>query len=242
MARPRKETVDYFPHDCKHGKTMFILEQRYGNDGYAFWFKLLEILGSTNGHFLKIESDADTEFLAAVTKITAEQCIEILDLLAKLGAINAELWAQKYVWSDNFVDRLSDVYRKRESETPLPPVETPVSGVENPQSKLKEIILLKEDQGNDYSDTLELKTGELKSVSSIWDDVLESIRGKILPSLFQMYLEDTYSLGISNNTFNIAVNTEFKAEQIKKRIERHIEQSIEDVTGLNMKLYCKVQG
>ena len=45
MARPRKQTVDYFPHYCKCGRTIFILENRFGNDGYAFWFKLLEILG-----------------------------------------------------------------------------------------------------------------------------------------------------------------------------------------------------
>ena len=47
MARPKKQTVDYFPHIIKQGKTMTILENRFGNDGYAFWFKLLEILGST---------------------------------------------------------------------------------------------------------------------------------------------------------------------------------------------------
>ena len=63
MARPKKRTVDYFPHQCNHGKTMFILEQKYGNDGYAFWFKLLELLGTTEGHFLHLENSADWEFL-----------------------------------------------------------------------------------------------------------------------------------------------------------------------------------
>lgn len=51
MARPTKETVDYFPHFVKCGRTIFILESKYGNDGYAFWFKLLEILGDTEGHY-----------------------------------------------------------------------------------------------------------------------------------------------------------------------------------------------
>lgn len=45
MARPKKQTVDYFPHFVKGGRTIFILENKFGNDGYAFWFKLLEILG-----------------------------------------------------------------------------------------------------------------------------------------------------------------------------------------------------
>ena len=47
MTRPRKQTVDWFPHYCRHGKTMAILEEKYGNNGFAFSFKLLEILGDT---------------------------------------------------------------------------------------------------------------------------------------------------------------------------------------------------
>jgi len=49
MARPRKQTVDYFPHDTdvSSGKTLTILQSKYGNDGYAFWFKLLRMPGVT---------------------------------------------------------------------------------------------------------------------------------------------------------------------------------------------------
>ena len=50
--RPKKAIVDYFPHFVSHGKTMFTIEMKYGNDGYAFWFKLLEILGSTENHYI----------------------------------------------------------------------------------------------------------------------------------------------------------------------------------------------
>ena len=46
MARPAKTSVDYFPHMAHSGKTIAILEARWGNDGYAFWFKLLELLGT----------------------------------------------------------------------------------------------------------------------------------------------------------------------------------------------------
>ena len=65
MARPKKQTIDYFPHSCTHGKTMFIIEQKYGNDGYAFWFKLLELLGDTAGHYIDLNDEATQEFLQA---------------------------------------------------------------------------------------------------------------------------------------------------------------------------------
>ena len=152
MARPRKQTVDYFPHDCDHGKTMFIIEQKFGNDGYVMWFKLLEMLGKTEGHFIDLNNESDWEFLTSVCRIQGDLCRRILNLLAKLGAIDPELWEQNIVWSQNFVSRISDAYRKRTSEIPKRPdnyrkkslseAQTdgnpPEEGGINPQTKLKE--------------------------------------------------------------------------------------------------------
>ena len=122
MARPKKQTVDYFPHYCTHKKTMFIIEQKYGNDGYAFWFKILELLGSTEGHFLELKNGIDWEFLMAKTKLDREKCIEILNLLANLGTIDKELWNENnVVWSDNFIENIRDAYRNRVVEIPSKP-------------------------------------------------------------------------------------------------------------------------
>ena len=146
MARPKKRTVDYFPHQCKHGKTMFILEQKYGNDGYAFWFKLLELLGSAEGHYLQLENPADWEFLQAKTRLDDGFCREILDLLARLEAIDQELWeSHGVVWSQNFVNGVAPVYKNRGVEIPSKPSfyarkpsDGGVSTPENPQSRVEE--------------------------------------------------------------------------------------------------------
>jgi hypothetical protein len=122
LSRPIKKGVEYFPHVCTHGRTIYILEQRWGNDGYAFWFKLLELLGSTEGHVLDIRNATTREFLAAKTHLSAEQCYEILNLLADLEAIDQELWREhNVIWCQNFVDHLEPVYRKRHTETPTKP-------------------------------------------------------------------------------------------------------------------------
>lgn len=149
MARPKKRTVDYFPHQCNHGKTMYIIEQKYGNDGYAFWFKLLELLGTAEGHYLQFINPEDWEFLQAKTRTSDSFCQEILDLLARLDAIDRELWeSYRVVWIQNFVDGIADVYRNRRAETPKRPCfynqkpgEDEVSTPDNPQSKLKETIV-----------------------------------------------------------------------------------------------------
>jgi len=145
MARPKKQTVDYFPHVCKHGKTIFILEQKYGNDGYAFWFKLLEMLGGTEGHYLHFENGEDWEFLQAKTHMGGDKCEEILNLLATLGAVDKELWREhRAVWSDNFVQNISDAYRNRTVDIPEKPsfqrkksASNGQSDVRNPQTKLE---------------------------------------------------------------------------------------------------------
>ncbi len=121
MARIRKNTVDHFLHDCKLGQTIFIIEQRWGNDGYTFWFKLLELLGDTENHFIDAAKPEVWEFLTAKTRTSDQTATDILDMLAKLDAIDADLWACKIVWSQKFVDRLVEVYRKRTTKIPPKP-------------------------------------------------------------------------------------------------------------------------
>jgi len=146
MARPQKQTVDYFPHRCKSGKTMFILETRYDDKGYTFWFKLLELLGMTEGHTYQFSSNGNCEYLQAYTRTTKEQAIEILELLASLDAIDKELWnTEKIIWCDNFIDGVKDAYRNRVVDIPIKPVSSVrnkvnigVSNVRNPQRRGEE--------------------------------------------------------------------------------------------------------
>ena len=119
MARPRKMTVDYFPHYCKGGRTIFILENRFGNDGYAFWFKLLEILGESEGHYYDCSVCANWAFLLAKTRVDEKRAEEIIDVLIELNKIDMQLWHEaRVIWVGNFVKNLSELYRTR--HTPLP--------------------------------------------------------------------------------------------------------------------------
>ena len=126
MARPQKHTIDYFSHDCDHGKTLFVLESQFGNDGYAFWFKLLECLGKSENQSYNFNNASSRVFLLAKTRVNEETARNILSMLSDMEAIDRELWAQGIIWSQNFVDRLSDVYTRRKVEKPLKPTLTPM--------------------------------------------------------------------------------------------------------------------
>ncbi len=134
MSRPAKSTVDYFPHVCKDGKTMFVIESKFGNDGYAFWFKILELLGSTEGHCYNCNGLAEIEYLTAKTHLEWDKCCQILDVLANLGAIDLFLWQEKLIWSDNFVVGIADAYRRRKDKLPQKPTPVRINDGRNSQA------------------------------------------------------------------------------------------------------------
>jgi hypothetical protein len=127
LGRPRKQTVDYFPHFVStDSRTKFILEQSWGNDGYAFWFKLLELLGRSEGHYYDCSATANEKYLVALMKLDKDTISEILEVLADLGNIDKELWEErKVIWCQSLVDNLQDVYSKRTVSAPKRPFTEP---------------------------------------------------------------------------------------------------------------------
>ena len=115
--------MDYFPHFVStDSRTRFILEQNWGNDGYAFWFKLLELLCRSEGHYYDLSEVANGKYLEALMKVDGETANSILDTLADLGNIDRDLWEErKVVWCQNLVDNLQDVYSKRTVSAPVRP-------------------------------------------------------------------------------------------------------------------------
>ena len=120
-GRPLKDTIDWFPHQIHDGKTMFILQTEFGNDGYAFWFKLLERLGKMKGLFLDCNKPDEWRFLVAKTAVEDNTAIEILNTLAEIEAIDKKLWTQKIIWVQNFVDGITSIFKKRGCAPPQKP-------------------------------------------------------------------------------------------------------------------------
>ncbi len=126
MGRNATNTADYFPHMAKSGKTLVILEGRWGNNGYAFWFKLLETLTSSEGHYFDCNLIENWEYLVQKSRLDGISVTEIISMLARLGNIDLELWEKKIIWCQALVDNLASVYKKRQRPSPV----RPVSGTE----------------------------------------------------------------------------------------------------------------
>lgn len=160
MGRPQKQTADYFPHyvkDEETNRTLFVLENQFSNNGYAFYYRLKELLCLKEGHCYSCANPADWMYFTAVMKVSSEEAKAMLKILAELGEIDRELWErQETIWCQKLVDSLSHLYSKRSQSVPRKPGSkseygfseektefprrkspgTNVSGAENPQIKL----------------------------------------------------------------------------------------------------------
>lgn len=219
MPKQAKFTVEYFSHDCGYRMTVFTLEQKYGNDGYALWFKLLETLGSARGHYLDFNKDVTLNFLASKAHIEKDMCLNILNDLSDLDAIDKELWGNyKVIWCQNFVDRLSKVYSDRRS--PLPP--KPIVSNNNGTIQITQYLQLNtSDYSVDESMPSENQDGHSNTEDSVGE--LHRTKGTILKELY--YTKGTkgkkeYAPSVFLTELEyLALTDKFTKEEVNKKLE-----------------------
>lgn len=120
MARPRKQTADWFPHFSNEGgHTKFVLQSDFGNDGYAFWFKLLELLCRSDGHYFDSTLPGNMKYLIALAGVSGETVYAMLDTLAEMHNIDPDLWhLHEVIWCQKLVDNIASMYEKRTDGSP----------------------------------------------------------------------------------------------------------------------------
>ena len=117
MARPERNNVDYFPFICKEGKVMFFIEEKYGNNGFATWVKILRQLAVTNYHYLNLKEKIELMFLSSKCKVDEITLVSIINDLCEMGEFHKELWFEnRIIFSEKFVDHIEDAYFKRNNK------------------------------------------------------------------------------------------------------------------------------
>lgn len=114
MARPERNNVDYFPFYCKEGKSMHYIENKYRNDGFSTWIKILRALAKTDYHYLNLSDRIEIMFLTSKCMVSEEMLFNIINDLCDLGEIDKELWVtHKIIFSQKFIDSVQDAYARR---------------------------------------------------------------------------------------------------------------------------------
>lgn len=113
MARPVKHTVESFNHPVISGKKMFIVQRNFGNDGYATWYKILELLGQSNNHFIDLSDDEKLLYVSSYCGVDIEKLIQIIDLIVSLRKFDQFLWSHKIIFCKDFVRSIKRTYSRR---------------------------------------------------------------------------------------------------------------------------------
>lgn len=112
MARPQKNSCDYFPHDAdmRNHRKIKAIRNKFGNAGFAVWVMFLEYLTDQEGNQSEY-ADLEFELLSGDFNTEPEQIKEIIDYCLQLGLLQLE---DDFVRSKSLDDRLAPVYQKRD--------------------------------------------------------------------------------------------------------------------------------
>ena len=116
MARPTKSGMDYFPHDCdaSSDEKLEALQSLYGNDGYAFFFKLCERIYHSENAELDISDRETVQVLCRKhLMISSERFAEILTTALKWGCFDKEAYEQRKVLTSRGIQKRASVVFER---------------------------------------------------------------------------------------------------------------------------------
>jgi hypothetical protein len=118
MARPERHDADYFPFYAKRGRTLNILQSKFGCEGIGIFTNILRFLTLTPDHHYCIKDETDRmNFFVEIGIQDEKRGIEIIELMVKTEKLDKELW-EKYrvIASGAFLESLTDAYKQRKNK------------------------------------------------------------------------------------------------------------------------------
>lgn len=117
MGRPRKEGMDYFPHDVDAvaDEKIEMMRSMYGNDGYAFYFILLERIYRSDRAEIDISSEVMVKALAKKIMVTPNRLKKMMDTSVEVELFCKENFEKrKILTSDGIKKRFLQINSMRD--------------------------------------------------------------------------------------------------------------------------------
>lgn len=137
LGRNVKRNAEYYSHYVNRSKTVRLLQANFGNDGYAVWYKLLELCTHADEHLGCLNDEIDMLDFLDYALVDELRFNNIMKFLIKIGKVDEGLWINsKEIWIQKLVDNLIPLYEKRVGGIPSKPkkrlsdTETMISGTE----------------------------------------------------------------------------------------------------------------
>lgn len=117
MARPLKKGMEYFPHDVDavDDEKIEILRKLFGNDGYAFYFIILERIYRTNTGELLIDTELKKKILVAKVGVSLKKFDELLKTSLEYELFSPSCYNdRKALTSNGIMKRVKQVEGERD--------------------------------------------------------------------------------------------------------------------------------
>lgn len=152
MARPQKNSCDYFPHDAdmRNHRKVRAIRNKFGNEGYSVWVMFLEYLTDLDGNQAEY-SEIEFELLSGDFNVDSKTIKEIINYCVTLKMLYIE---DGYICSSSLDERLKPVYVKR--------------------GRMRELALLRKNKSNDSKIASPLKPETEKEKDPNDDDVIDT--------------------------------------------------------------------
>lgn len=114
MARPQKNNADFFSHDSdmRNSRKIRIVRKRFGNEGYAIFCMVLEVLADAENFRLYISDEIEREMLCDDLWLEVEKFDEILALFLQLWLVQQE--EDGALTNQHLIERMWPLLYKRE--------------------------------------------------------------------------------------------------------------------------------
>ena len=119
MANKTKNTVEFFPFFVSDGKTLYVMQRKYGLAGVGFFTQIMRWLARIPGHYYEYNEDYDKDRLNEFIGMSESDVKAYITDMVQTGKLDAELWGERgVIYSQDFVDNLEELYKRRKAETP----------------------------------------------------------------------------------------------------------------------------
>ncbi|MEO1209895.1 MAG: Lin1244/Lin1753 domain-containing protein [Cyanobacteria bacterium J06638_20] len=187
-GRPKKLTLDFFihDHDARCDRKVRGLRRRHGNDGYATYFILLEMLCSEDGLILNLSDPLDVE-------TAVEECgtrddahlYAIIQTCVELRLLDRQMWeSERCVFSHGLYQRYEARLQQRKADAEkkrnyrkAKQVEEKLQAMEEQQTQNSEIRDQKENKNSESYSELDQSQGQTEDKTLVPNGQVEDKSG-----------------------------------------------------------------
>jgi hypothetical protein len=117
QGRPDRHDADYFKFYAKDGKTLFVLQHKYGLEGIGFFTNLFRLLTSTPDHHICIADPGDALYVFSRIGVDEDRGLQMIEDMVLTGKLHKRLWEQyRVIVSPDLLKSLEILYEKRNND------------------------------------------------------------------------------------------------------------------------------